>query len=150
MKTIAVVLLAAGFLTACDQPMPASTGSPASTGPEGPTSNSYTVNIFWKDGSECEVDKVEEPVTTCTQGDSAFCVGRNDFITWQGNSPSNAKYEIFFDPIRGMPLKAGNDGSIKRPIDENAPLANYKYSIVRDGCPPNADNTFDPHIRVDH
>lgn len=142
MKALAVVILA-GFLTACDPPLPVSTGS------DGPTGQTYTVNIFWKNDSDCKVDRVEEPDTTCKNDDPAFCVGRNDFIIWQSNDPSNAKYEIFFDPITGMPLKAGKEGRIRKRIDENAPFANYKYSIVRDGCSPNEDNTFDPHIRVD-
>jgi hypothetical protein len=138
MKAIAVVLLAI-FLTAY------ATSMPASAGPV----EAYTVQIFWKTDKPCEVNKVEEEKTTCKKDDSAFCVARNDFIIWQSNNPSNAKYEIYFDPIQGMPLKAGQNGKLVKQIDDNAPLADYKYSIVREGCAPDLANTYDPRIRVD-
>ncbi len=138
MKAIAVVLLAI-FLTAYATFMPAS----------GEIVEAYTVNIFWESPTSCKVAKVEEDDTTCENKEPKFCVHRGDFIIWQSNEPSNVKYEIFFDPIQGMPLKAGNSGKIIKQIDRNAPLADYKYSIVRDGCDPNWENTFDPRIRID-
>jgi len=155
MKTIAVVLLA-GFLMACDKPASAPAGSPAATGPNGPTPASYTVNIIWKDGSKCEVKKVEEPDTTCKKNNDsaendepALCVRPGDFIVWQSNKPSNAKFAIFFDPLKGGQVQTGS-GTIRKRIDDKAPEAYYKYSIVRDGCEPDDVNTFDPRIRVDH
>jgi len=154
MKTIVIVLLAV-LLTACDKPVSAPTGSPAAAGHNGLKPASYTVNIFWKDGSECEVGKVEEPDTTCKKNNDsaendepALCVHPGDFIVWQSNEPSDAKFAIFFDPIRGGQVQTGS-GTIRRQIDDKAPEAYYKYSIVRDGCESNDVNTFDPRIRVD-
>lgn len=143
MKVIAVLILA-GILAACVTP------APPATGHGGLSLQSYTVTITWKTSDICQVDTVTEESTTCVDGNPGFCVARTDFIIWQSDNPSNAKYEIYFDPIMGMPLKAGGNGRIVRQIDDNAPLAEYKYSIVRDGCTPNEQNTFDPRIRIDH
>ena len=144
MKAIAVVL-AAGLLTACVTPVP------PFTGPKGLNLNPYIVDITWKSGADfCKVDTLTEESTTCLGGGSVFCVGRDDFIIWRSNNPSDAEYEIFFDPIFSPRLKARRNGIIVRPIDKQAPLADYKYSIVREGCAPDLTNTYDPHIRVDH
>ena len=144
MKAIAVILLA-GFLTACATPMPPFTGT------KGLNLNPYYVDITWSTTNICEVESLtEDPTpTTCTTPGMGICVERGDFIIWRSNSPSNAKYEIFFDPFFGARMKAGSNGIIVRPIDRNAPLAEYKYSIVREGCSPNLDNTYDPRIRID-
>jgi len=142
MKVIAVVLLA-GFLTAC------ATSMPPFTGAKGLNLNPYIVDITWNTTDTCLVASLTEDPTTCTLPGLGICVGRGDFIMWRSNSPSNAKYEIFFDPIFGARLKAGSNGIIVRPIDRNAPIAQYKYSIVRDGCAPNLANTYDPRIRID-
>ena len=141
MNKIVIVMLA-GLMAACAA-MPGPGASGTSTDP-------YTVDIYWSTTDSCKVDKVVESATTCIGVTSDICVGRGDFIEWRSNDPSNAKYEIFFDPIQNAPLKAGGNGRIKKPMDANAPIATYKYSIVRDGCSPTLDNTYDPHIRVDH
>lgn len=143
MKAIAVVILV-GFLTASAALMSEPTGLKLLGW------NSYAVDITWQTDKPCQVDTVTEETTTCVNGKSGFCVGRTDFIIWRSNNPSNAKYDIYFDPIQGAPLKAGGSGRIVRQIDDNAPLAKYKYAIVRDGCTPDEANTFDPYIRVDH
>lgn len=143
MKLIAVVILT-GFLAACV------THAPSATVPGGSSLKSYTVTITWMTSDICKVDKVTEQSTDCVDDKPGFCVARTDFIIWQSNNPSNADYDIYFDPIRGMPLQARGNGRIVRQIDDNAPLAEYKYSIVRDGCTPNEENTFDPRIRIDH
>jgi len=142
MKAIAVVILA-GFLMACTTPMP------PLTGPKGLNLNPYIVDITWQTADPCKVDTVTEEATTCIVPSPKFCVGRADFIVWRSNNPSDAKYEIFFDPIVGVPLKAGGNGIIVRKVDKDAPIGDYKYSIVRKGCAANAANTFDPRIRVD-
>ncbi len=154
MKVIVVVLLA-GFLTACDKPMPASTESPAATGPNGRPPATYTVDIHWKDGSDCEVKEVRAPETDCEKNNDSvendepdFCVHPGDFIIWQSNEPSNAKFAIYFDPIKGGQVQTGS-GTIRKQIDDKAPEAYYKYSILRDGCDPDDVNTYDPRIRID-
>ena len=142
MKAIAVVLLAC-FLTAC------ATSMPPFTGAKGLNLNPYIVDITWNTTDTCKVASLTEDPTTCLVPTTGICVHRGDFIIWRSNSPSNAKYEIFFDPIYGTRMKAGSNGIILRAIDRDAPIAEYKYSIVREGCSPNKDNTYDPRIRID-
>ncbi len=143
MKRLLIVMLA-GILAACGPTMPAFTGV------KGLNANPYILDITWDATDRCKVDSVTEDTTTCVLPGTAFCVGRGDFIIWRSNNPSDAKYEIFFDPILGRPLKARRKGIVVRMIDAKAPIADYKYSIVRDGCSPNLENVYDPHIRVDH
>jgi len=134
MKAIAIALLAGALVS----------------GSQGLSLNGYTVTITWDSDDPCKVAEVAHEPTNCLYKESQICVARTDFIIWQSINPPNAKYEIYFDPIMGQPLKSGGNGKIVRQIDDNAPLAEYKYSILRDGCPANEENTFDPRIRVDH
>lgn len=143
MKIIAVVMCA-GLFAGCVTPIP------PFIGPKGLNPNPYVVDITWSTTEPCKVDSVTEDPTACLMAGADLCVGRGDFIVWVSNNPSDAKYEIFFDPIYGARLKAGRNGIIVRPIDATAPIATYKYSIVREGCAPDLANTYDPRIRVDH
>lgn len=144
MKVMIIVLMA-GFLTACATPLPPFTGT------KGLALNPYRVHIKWKNGvDECKVDTVTESGEICVGAPGPFCVGRADLIIWTSENPSDARYEIFFDPIFGARLRSNRNGLIVRPIDKKAPFANYKYSIVRKGCAPDLVNTYDPHIRIDH
>ncbi len=143
MNRLLIVMLAA-LLAACGPTMPSFTGV------KGLSANPYIVDINWNSTNPCLVDSITEDTTSCTLPGVGLCVGREDFIIWRSNNPSDAKYEIFFDPILNMPLKARRKGIIVRMIDRKAPIASYKYSIVRDGCAPDATNTYDPHIRIDH
>lgn len=122
---------------------------PPFTGDKGLRPNPYIVDINWSTTDPCKVDSVSEDTTVCSGGGSDFCVGRDDFVIWRSNNPSDAPFEIFFDPIDGPAFTAGGSGWVAKKIDGKAPIGLYKYSIVRDGCPPNQDNTFDPHIRID-
>jgi len=73
---------------------------------------------------------------------------RGKKIEWQAydqaGAPSRQSFEIFFDPIKGSPLK-GNSGNLKRNIDQGAPKVEYKYTIVGKGC---EHSPLDPNIRV--
>jgi hypothetical protein len=140
MKTLTVVILVA-VLAACSS-------LPPFTGAKGLSVNPYIVDINWNTTDTCKVASLTEDTTTCVPPAPGLCVGRSDFIIWRSNNPSDAQFEIFFDPLFGPRLKSGRDGWVVRPIDDNAPIGDYKYSIVRKGCPPNKDNTFDPHIRI--
>jgi len=158
MKAIAVVILA-GLLTACEKPPTPVTGAEVlDPGANVPDGKEYTVKITWHAEDRCIVKSLTEDSTKCKEPKilglgpepgPAFCVGRTDFVIWQSDNPPNAVYEIFFDPFRGTPLKAEGNGRIKKRIEDKAPIADYKYSIVRDGCEPNKVNTKDPYIRVD-
>lgn len=141
MRTLSV-LAAAMLLSACAE-------LPPFTGDKGLNLNPYIVDINWSTTNPCKVESVSEDTTVCSGGESDFCVGRNDFVIWQSNNPSDAQFEIFFDPIDGPAFQAGGNGWVAKKIDKDAPIGLYKYSIVRKGCPPNQDNTFDPHIRID-
>ncbi len=146
MKRLLIIMLAA-LLAACGPTMPSFQGV------KGLKPNPYIVDITWNSTNRCIVDSfVEEPGRPCTNPGNGICLDRGDYIMWRSNNPSDAKYEIFFDPILNVPLKTRwwSKGIIRRAIDRRAPEAEYKYSIVRDGCDPNFANTYDPHIRVNN
>ena len=158
MKAIAIVLLA-GLLAACEKPPTPVTGAEGlDPGANVPDPKEYTVKITWQADDRCKVASVTAETTECEEPKKpglgaepgpAFCVGRTDFIIWQSNNPPNAEYRIFFDPFLGTPLKTNGNGRIKARVADKAPIADYKYSIVRDDCEPNEANTNDPYIRVD-
>ncbi|MDH3441341.1 MAG: hypothetical protein OEM63_11360 [Gammaproteobacteria bacterium] len=124
-------------------------GACASGPPTGPgsTSSPYIITINFASAASCTINSVSAALPACSSGPDQ-CVGQNEFIQWESN-PGGIKYEIYFDPIKGAPLKSGGNGVLKRKIDDDAPYALYKYSILKDGCDPTAD-VFDPRFRVDH
>jgi len=124
------------------------TNIPSFTGTKGEKANPYIVKINFDTADDCKVLSVDEETTPLSCG-SGFCLKRNEWVVWH-SEPAGIKYEIFFNPIVGVPLKSWRNGYLVRPIDRRAPEADYKYSIVRDGCKPNEMNTFDPHIRVNN
>lgn len=73
---------------------------------------------------------------------------RGKKLEWQAydleGNRSRQEFMLFFDPLKGATLKAPN-GNVKRPIDQKAPIARYKYTIVGKGC---EDKPLDPNIRV--
>ena len=143
MRSTALALMA-GLLSGC---LAAAPPQPMFKGDQ---NNPYVVEIPWDTENSCKVNKgafKEDPAGLCPPPDSGLCLQRDKFIEWQSVNPADAKFEIFFDPLQPTPLKSAN-GKLKRKIDANAPIASYKYSIVRDGCDPTAENTFDPHIRI--
>jgi len=107
----------------------------------------WVVTIEFNPGNHCLITGTKRDPTKCTKG-KGFCVKRAESIEWR-SKPENIGYELFFDPIQGQPLKSDGHGVLRRKIDPDAPIANYKYSIVGEGCAPDGTNTHDPHIRVD-
>lgn len=134
-------LLAATLLSACASPPPI---GPAN----GSQNNPYIITINFANATSCTVTSVSAALPTCSLPFTGPCIGRNEFVQWE-SSPGAIKYEIFFDPINGAPLKSGGNGRLKRKMDSDAPWVEYKYSILRDGCDATTD-TFDPRFRVDH
>jgi hypothetical protein len=69
-------------------------------------------------------------------------------ITWQAvddtGNDSTESFELFFDPIRGQPLKAPR-GTLQRPVDNSAPVGLYKYTVVGSRC---TGSPLDPNFRV--
>ena len=99
--------------------------------------------------NNCKVLGVTTAPTPCIgpappPGD--ICAGRNQWVQWESNPP-RVGYKIFFDPFKGPPDNA-NNGILKKKIDYRTPFADYKYSILGDGCNRDTD-TFDPRIRID-
>ena len=135
------MLTSLSLLTAC------ALKPPPFSGDEGLRLNPYKVVINFASPTSCIVTSVDEFGGTCTGVASSFCVQRDDFIWWESN-PADIRYEIFFDPLFGARLRSTRRGFILRPVDKTAPYAEYKYSIVREGCDPDDINTFDPRMRV--
>jgi len=135
------VLTNLSLLTACALKPPPFSGVP------GFRLNPYKIVINFASPTSCIVTSVDETGAACSGGGAGFCVDRGDFVWWESN-PADIRYEIFFDPIFGARLKSTRHGYILRPVDNTAPVAEYKYSIVREGCAPDNTNTFDPRMRV--
>lgn len=115
---------------------------------KGKVNDPFVVEIYWSDTDTCIVRDVKEDKDgRCSIFSSKLCLRREQHVEWRSMNPSNAAYEIYFDPIQGAPLQT-NNGRLKRKIDNDAPIADYKYSILRDGCDPTKVNTYDPHIRI--
>ena len=73
---------------------------------------------------------------------------RGRTLIWQAKDQAgqntDVTFKIYFDPIQGATLRAQN-GRVSRPIDGNAPLVDYKYTIVSERCEAQPE---DPLIRV--
>lgn len=123
------------------------TSMPKFVGQKGLKENPYVLKINFNATNNCKIDSVKEDMTICNSRAGEFCVKRKQWIIWVSN-PADIQYRIFFDPMLDRPLRSNRKGFIVKPINENAPIAEYKYSIVRKGCKPDDVNTFDPHIRV--
>jgi hypothetical protein len=134
----AAILAALSMITAC---------ASAPTGGPGTKDSPYKITIEFADAKSCEITGVTEEPTICTKPNSGFCIGQAEWVQWQ-SKPSGIQYEVFFDPINGRPFMSGGNGILKRKIDQTAPWAKYKYSILRKNCDPKTD-AYDPHIRVD-
>jgi hypothetical protein len=139
---ITAVITILSLLTACALKRPPFTGT------QGLNFNPHKVVINFTDADPCVITSVDPIATSCVGGGGVFCVGRTEFIWWESN-PADIRYEIFFDPIYSPRLRASPNGFVLRPIDDRAPIGDYKYSIVREGCDPKKAYTFDPLIRVD-
>jgi hypothetical protein len=142
---VSVVVL--GFMAACTQK--AEVAGDTQVSADNSALATYVIGIRWSETDDCQVAELQlDPGVECDATPEKICVQRGDFIKWVSLEPPGTGFSIHFDPIQGMPLKAPT-GQIKRPIDDDAPIADYKYSIVKNGCDPNGDNTYDPHIRVE-
>lgn len=114
---------------------------------DGSPANPWIVTVKFNPSDHCDITGTTPDPTTCSSG-SGFCVERNHKIEWRSDPP-NTQYEIFFDPFRGRPYRAKTDGTLSMNIDPNAPIAEYKYSVLGLGCTPTEKNTHDPRIRID-
>ena len=136
---IATIFAAVLLVSACETTGPAVPGS---------RDDPYVITITWKDGgSSCEVDTVTATLPNCSPPKTGKCGGRGEFIQWE-SAPGAIRYEVFFDPLQPSPFRSNGKGVLKRKIDDEAPFAEYKYSILRDRCDATTD-TFDPRIRID-
>lgn len=142
MKTIHLVRVTAAMLSA------AMLGACAGMEPvgSGDENDPYIITIKFSE-TPCKVSSVSHTLPNCKYS-SQKCVRRNDFLQWESD-PDGIKYEIYFDPLTGAPLVSNNNGILKRRIDADAPFAEYKYSIVKNGC-NSATDTYDPRFRVDN
>lgn len=73
---------------------------------------------------------------------------RGKKVIWQAvdrdGAPTSVAFRIYFDPTRGSSVYARR-GKASRPIEDDAPKVDYKYTVVADDC---RDKPEDPNIRV--
>ena len=151
---LATLTILASFVSGCvsttpkaQMALPAPTIRAEAQG-NGSPADPWRVTIHFQDAASCKITHVTDDPAKCPNvPDPGFCVLRGKFVQWESD-PVGIKYDIYFDPIQGMPLMSNANGVLKRPIDPKAPFSLYKYSILRDGCNSETD-TYDPHMRVD-
>jgi hypothetical protein len=94
------------------------------------------IGITFNDAG-CPIPPVAEAIAT-----------RGQTITWQAYDQQGAKsreaFKLYFDPIQGATMR-GNRGKVSRPIDDDAPKVEYKYTVVGERC---EESPLDPNIRV--
>jgi hypothetical protein len=123
-------------------------GGPMTPSQKGNQNDPWVVTITWQSKDSCKVAAVTPESTVCVNNPQTdFCVGQSKWVEWQSDPAK--KYMIFFSPFNSASLNAGNNGKAKGKINDKAPFALYKYSILADGCNETLD-TYDPHIRVDN
>jgi len=71
-----------------------------------------------------------------------------DHIRWISN-PENIKFEVFFEPFQGQPIKSNGQGITNKKKTmkaDDVPLTDYKYIVWNKiDCP---DAPLDPNFRV--
>lgn len=125
--------------------------------PEQEKNKEIAVTIIFNAGN-CPISVVvPEPSKACEQGeDGSPCLRRGkDAIVWSavlddGTTPMypmEAGFSIHFDPFKGKSMEAreGQSTIKSNKVDDDAPEADYKYTVVGTDCdgPP-----LDPNIRV--
>ena len=112
--------------------------------PPRPSMADVEVKIVF-DAAKCPV--AVDPPTAIDVSKSA-----DQRIAWQavqqaGGGDLDTRYEIFFDPFKGRPLKSNKKGYKRSPkIDGSTPTnVEYKYSIRGEKC---SGEAYDPRFRV--
>ncbi len=103
--------------------------------------------MTWKSDDACTIDTITPDADICQHSHAEFCMPRSKWVEWQ--SKPAKKYKVYFSPFNTGSFNAGSNGKAKGKIDDNAPYALYKYTIVADGCDPDTQAN-DPGIRVDN
>jgi hypothetical protein len=108
---------------------------------KGDKDNPVILSITWDTTDECKITRITPDANICQSTHAEFCMPRSKWVKWQ--STSEKGLQVYFSPFT-----TGNDGKTKRKIDDHAPYAVYKYTILAEGC--NRDTQAnDPGIRVD-
>jgi hypothetical protein len=136
--TVLLLLASVTILSAC--------AMDAATIAKGDRGKPVILAVTWKADDTCKVDDIVPDANLCEESHPEFCMPRSKWVQWQSMPPK--KYRVYFSPFNTGSFNAGNGGKAKGKIDDNAPYALYKYSIVADGCDPDTQAN-DPHIRVD-
>ncbi len=135
-----ILMLCAGLMA-----IGACTTSPGTVS-KGDKADPVILAVTWSAADTCAIDTITPDANICQRTHAEFCMPRSKWIEWQ-STPAR-KYDVYFSPFNTGSFNAGNNGKAKGKIDDNAPYALYKYSIVAEGCNPETQ-VNDPHIRVD-
>lgn len=134
----ALMLAAAAMLSAC------APGSGMMD--KGDRSDPVILAMTWMADDACKIDTITPDSELCAISFPEFCIPQGKWIEWQ-STPAK-RYKVYFSPFNTGSFNAGNNGKAKGKIDDGAPYALYKYTIVADGCDPKTQAN-DPGIRVD-
>lgn len=103
--------------------------------------------VTWMPDDACKIDAVTADAELCEINFPEFCIPRGKWVEWQSTPPKG--YTVYFSPFNKGSFKGNKDGLAKAKIDDDAPYALYKYTVVADGCDPKTQAN-DPGIRVDN
>jgi hypothetical protein len=147
-KNIPITVLSPGLkytLMCAGLTMLAACASNGSQLAKGGQNNPVILAMTWKAVDACTIDKITPDASLCKESFPEFCIPRSKWVEWR-STPAK-KYKVYFSPFNTGSFNAGSNGRIKGKIDDDAPYAIYKYTIVADGCDPETQAN-DPGIRV--
>lgn len=102
--------------------------------------------MTWMPDDACKIDAITADAELCELNFPEFCIPQSKWVEWQ-STPAK-RYRVYFSPFNSGSFNAGSNGKAKGKIDDDAPYALYKYTIVADGCDPETQAN-DPGLRVD-
>jgi hypothetical protein len=102
--------------------------------------------MTWMADDACKIDTITPDSQLCELTFPEFCIPQGKWVEWQ-STPAKS-YKIYFSPFNTGSFNAGGNGKAKGKVDNDAPYALYKYTVVADGCDPETQAN-DPGFRVD-
>ncbi len=124
---------------------------------DGSAGDPWIILIKYDSADDCKIIDVEAEATNCVgdldpknpglkKKDDDICVARGKFLQWK-TDPEKKNFDIYFHPFSGQPFK-GNNGDLKKKIEDDVPVALYKYTILmRYNC-DKINDVWDPRIRI--
>ena len=123
---------------------------------DGSAGDPWIITIKYDPAEVCTILEVKAETTNCVgdmdpknrglkKKDDDICVARGKWLKWK-TDPEKKNFDIYFHPFSGQGFP-GNNGDLKKKIDDDAPVALYKYTILMRNC-DKKDDVWDPRIRI--